>query len=88
MQFATSVLFTGVMPSQITIFPPLARPYFGLPPIEFYPAHIDKENNHFFWPCMQYVTDDESDAMLHEFSEMDRQMIHDKYRHLVEQLES
>ncbi|MGJ3248412.1 MAG: hemerythrin domain-containing protein [Elainellaceae cyanobacterium] len=55
--------------------------------IEFYPAHIDKEDNHFFWPCMQYVSDDESDAMLHEFSEVDRQMIHDKYRQLVEQLE-
>jgi hemerythrin-like domain-containing protein len=55
--------------------------------IEFYPAHIDKEDNHFFMSCVQYVNDDETDAMLKEFSDVDQQMIHDKYRQLVEQLE-
>lgn len=54
---------------------------------EFYPPHIDKEDKHFFEPAMEYFTEDEIDQMLKEFWEYDREMIHRKYRKIVEKLE-
>ncbi|MGD0276770.1 MAG: hemerythrin domain-containing protein [Syntrophales bacterium] len=54
----------------------------------FYPAHIEKEDKHFFYPCLDYFTKDEQDRMLNEFREFDRNMIHEKYKKVVEQLTS
>jgi len=51
--------------------------------IEFYPRHIEKEDKHFFIPCMEYFTDEEKDAMLKEEWEFDRNFIHEKYRKIV-----
>ena len=56
--------------------------------IEFYPKHIEKEDKHFFYPCMDYFTKAEQDQMLSEFYEFDRNMIHEKYRKVVDQLTS
>jgi hemerythrin-like domain-containing protein len=53
--------------------------------VSFYPAHIEKEDKHFFLPIMNYFTQEEQDAMLVEFYEFDRNMIHEKYRKVVEQ---
>ena len=50
----------------------------------FYPEHIKKEDKHFFIPCMDYFSREEQDEMLREFFEFDRNMIHEKYRKLVE----
>jgi len=50
----------------------------------FYPTHIQKEDKHFFYPCMEYFTREEQDAMLLEFYEFDRKMIHEKYKKVVE----
>lgn len=50
----------------------------------FYPKHILKEDKHFFFPCLDYFSQDEQDRMLQEFWEFDRQMIHEKYTALVE----
>jgi hemerythrin-like domain-containing protein len=55
--------------------------------VEFYPAHIEKEDKHFFVPCMQYFSRREQDEMLEEFWEFDRGLIHEKYRSIVGQLE-
>lgn len=55
--------------------------------VEFYPAHIEKEDKHFFVPCMGYFSDQEQSDMLQEFWEFDRQLIHDKYKMTVESLE-
>lgn len=55
--------------------------------IEFYPPHIDKEDKHFFEPAMEYFTEDEINQILKEFWEYDREMIHRKYRKVVEKLE-
>jgi len=52
----------------------------------FYPIHIQKEDKHFFFPCMEYFTKEEQDRMLQEFYEFDRNMIHEKYGKLVETL--
>ena len=55
--------------------------------VEFYPAHIEKEDQHFFLPCMEYFSKKERDAMLRECWEFDKQLIHEKYRQMVERCE-
>jgi hemerythrin-like domain-containing protein len=55
--------------------------------LEFYPRHIDKEDKHFFIPCMAYFSDTEKTELLARMYEFDRQLIHEKYRGLVEGLE-
>lgn len=53
-----------------------------------YPAHIEKEDKHFFVPVMEYFTQEEQEVMLQQFAEFDQGLIHEKYRSLVENLES
>jgi len=55
--------------------------------IEFYPRHIEKEDKVFFPASRAYFTDEEDQAMLAEFWEFDRKMIHEKYRSVVEGFE-
>jgi hemerythrin-like domain-containing protein len=55
--------------------------------VDFYPKHIEKEDKVFFPACRVYFTDDEDQAMLAEFLEFDRKMIHEKYKAMVEGLE-
>ena len=55
--------------------------------VEFYPKHIEKEDKHFFIPCMYYFSQDEKDEMLKKSWEFDMKMIHEKYRNVVEQYE-
>ena len=52
--------------------------------VDFYPRHIEKEDKHFFFPCLDYFTEAEQDRMLQEFRAFDRNMIHEKYRTMVE----
>ena len=56
--------------------------------VELYPKHIDKEDKHFFIPCMEYFSQAEKDEMLEGMYEFDRQMIHEKYRLTVEKIEN
>ena len=51
--------------------------------IEFYPKHIEKEDKHFFIPCMDYFTEVEREVMLKEEWEFDKSLIHEKYRNMV-----
>ena len=51
--------------------------------VEFYPAHIEKEDNRFFFPCMDLFSNEEQAAMLAKFWEFDRRMIHRKYTEMV-----
>jgi hemerythrin-like domain-containing protein len=53
---------------------------------EFYPKHIEKEDKYFFFPILDYFSKDEQAAMLSEFQEFDRNMIHEKYAKLVDAL--
>ena len=50
---------------------------------KFYPRHIEKEDKVFFPSSRKYFTDKEDQAMLVEFWEFDRNMIHEKYKSLV-----
>lgn len=54
---------------------------------EFYPRHIAKEDKVFFPASRAYFTAAEDQAMLAEFWEFDRQMIHEKYAAMVERFE-
>jgi hemerythrin-like domain-containing protein len=56
--------------------------------VEFYPRHIDKEDKAFFPASRAYFTEEEDQAMLAEFWEFDRKMIHKKYNSVVEELEN
>jgi hemerythrin-like domain-containing protein len=51
--------------------------------VDFYPAHIAKEDKHFFRPCLAYFTEAEKKTMLKESAEFDAQLIHEKYRSIV-----
>ena len=53
---------------------------------EFYPKHIEKEDKVFFPSSRSYFTEEEDQAMLEEFWEFDRKMIHEKYKSVVEGL--
>jgi hemerythrin-like domain-containing protein len=55
--------------------------------IDFYPRHIDKEDRHFFIPCMGYFSQAEQADLLARMHEFDRQLIHEKYRGVVESME-
>ena len=54
----------------------------------FYPKHIEKEDKTFFPKSRTYFTDEEDQAILAEFWEFDRKMIHEKYKTLIEGFES
>ena len=55
--------------------------------VDFYPRHIDKEDQHFFIPCMAYFSQAEQADLLARMYEFDRQLIHEKYRGVVESME-
>ena len=55
--------------------------------VKLYPAHIEKEDEHFFYPSLDYFSNQEQNDMLLEFCEFDRKLIHEKYEKLVEETE-
>lgn len=55
--------------------------------IKFYPKHIEKEDRHFFIPCMDYFTPQERDIMLKEEEEFDKKLAQKDYEKIVTQLE-
>ena len=54
---------------------------------DFYPKHIKKEDTVFFPAARGYFTEAEDQAMLAEFQEFDRRMIHEKYQAVIADLE-
>jgi hemerythrin-like domain-containing protein len=55
--------------------------------VDFYPKHIEKEDKHFFIPCMTYFNDAEKADLLARMYDFDRTLIHEKYRGVVETIE-
>ncbi len=51
--------------------------------VELYPRHIEKEDRHFFLPCMAYFSQEEKDAMLDREHEFDRNLFHQLYKEKV-----
>jgi len=56
--------------------------------VEFYPIHIKKEDEQFFYPSMKYFTAQEQKDMINEFEEFDRNFIHKKYQQIVSTIET
>jgi hemerythrin-like domain-containing protein len=56
--------------------------------VDFYPKHIEKEDKVFFPSSRAYLSEEEEQAMLKEFWEFDRKMIHEKYETLVQELKA
>jgi hemerythrin-like domain-containing protein len=56
--------------------------------VDFYPKHIKKEDEVFFPASRIYFSDEEDQAMLKEFWEFDRKMIHEKYKNMVKEFEN
>lgn len=54
--------------------------------VDFYPRHIEKEDKVFFPAMKKYFSPKQQEEMLAEFWEFDRAMIHEKYRHLIEEI--
>jgi hemerythrin-like domain-containing protein len=54
---------------------------------EFYPKIIYNEDEVFFPSSRNYFTEEEDQAMIAEFREFDRKMIHEKYKAVVEGFE-
>jgi hemerythrin-like domain-containing protein len=54
--------------------------------LELYPQHIEKEDDKFFPDTESYFSDEELDAMLEEFWDFDKEMIHEKYTKVYESL--
>ena len=52
--------------------------------VNFYPLHIRKEDEIFFPNTEKYFNEKEQQKMLEAFGEFDRQMIHEKYRKIVD----
>jgi hemerythrin-like domain-containing protein len=48
--------------------------------VNFYPKHIEKEDQHFFMPMMNYLSPAEKEGMLREELEFDKNLIHEIYK--------
>lgn len=55
--------------------------------LKWYPAHVEKEDKHFFLSAMKYLNDQEQADMLEESREFDRKFTQDRYTGLIRDLE-
>ena len=55
--------------------------------VEFYPKHIEKEDKKFFYPSMNFFSGQEQEAMLNEFWDFDRKIVHEHYAKVLDELE-
>lgn len=51
---------------------------------DFYPRHIEKEDKHFFIPCMDYFSKEEREKILDEGWQFDKNFIHELYKNKIE----
>ena len=51
--------------------------------VDFYPRHIEKEDQHFFIPIMAYFSKEEKELLLARMAAFDRDFIHVKYQKIV-----
>jgi hemerythrin-like domain-containing protein len=56
--------------------------------VELYPAHIEKEDEHFFFPSMKYFTQLEQEEMLNKFVEFNRDFTNKKYQQVIKMLDT
>lgn len=56
--------------------------------VALYPGHIPKEDKHFFYPVQEYFSAAEQETMLKAFWDFDRNMIHEKYAKVIEDMKA
>jgi hemerythrin-like domain-containing protein len=56
--------------------------------IDLYPDHIETEDEDFFPAAMDYLDEDDQEAMLEEMAGHDRAMIHEKYGSVAESVDA
>jgi hemerythrin-like domain-containing protein len=56
--------------------------------VELYPTHIEKEDEHFFFPSMKYFTQPEQEEMLNKFVEFNRDFTNKKYQQVIKMLDT
>lgn len=54
--------------------------------VKLYRAHIEKEDNHFFYPCMKYFSAQETKEMQTKFLNFNQNFTDEKYKKAVENL--
>ncbi len=54
---------------------------------KWYPAHIEKEDRHFFLPALEYFSEQEQEIMLEDFSDFDRTFVQERYEGMIKELE-
>ncbi len=54
--------------------------------VKLYPEHIEKEDNRFFYPCMEYFSEQEQKDMLESFLEFNRDFTDKRYKQIIDQL--
>ncbi len=55
--------------------------------VAFYPDHIEREDHGFFKPAIELFTPQEREELVEEFEAFDRELFHERYRGIVEDLE-
>jgi hypothetical protein len=55
---------------------------------DLYPTHMDKEEKSFFYPSLEYLSNEEQNAMLEQLWEFDRKLVHEIYLKAVEKAET
>lgn len=55
--------------------------------VALYESHIEKEDENFFHPVMEYFSEEERSEMLERFAKFDGSLIHEKYDKIVDELE-
>jgi len=54
--------------------------------VKLYPEHIEKEDKHFFYPCMEYFTDQEKQEMQKNFLEFNQNFTDKRYNKIIDAL--
>jgi hemerythrin-like domain-containing protein len=54
--------------------------------VKLYPTHIEKEDKHFFYPCMDYFTEAEKQDMLASFLAFNEKFTDKRYKQIIDSL--
>jgi hemerythrin-like domain-containing protein len=52
--------------------------------VKLYPVHIEKEDKHFFYPCMEYFSPQEQKTMLNDFTSFNQSFTDKRYEAIID----
>lgn len=53
--------------------------------VKLYPEHIEKEDKHFFYPSMEYFSDEEQEEMMEQFHLFNQNFTDKRYKQIIDQ---